>query len=118
MPLDLTAEALAYPGIDPDAVRAMCDRLGFNRLRDQILAEGYRALRDMGLPDGAWFVPVHARDGIFAPTVEHRYDYRNCHISNYGAAVDAIIARGGWCIQSRNDFRCAVKTVLLKDARA
>jgi 5'-3' exonuclease len=37
VPLDMTAAALAYPGIDTDAVRAMCGRLGFDRLRDQIL---------------------------------------------------------------------------------
>jgi putative glycosyltransferase (TIGR04372 family) len=75
------------------------DRPPIFRLPDEILAKGYRALREMGVPDGAWFVPVHSRDGIFAPTVEHVYDYRNCHISNYEAAVDAIIARGGWCIR-------------------
>jgi putative glycosyltransferase (TIGR04372 family) len=75
------------------------DRPPIFGLPDEILAKGYRTLRDMGVPDGAWFVPVHARDGVFAPTVEHVYDYRNCHISNYVAAVDAVIARGGWCIR-------------------
>jgi putative glycosyltransferase (TIGR04372 family) len=75
------------------------DRPPIFALPDEILTKGYRALREMGLPDGAWFVPVHSRDGIFAPTVDHIYDYRNCHISNYSAAVDAIIARGGWCIR-------------------
>jgi putative glycosyltransferase (TIGR04372 family) len=75
------------------------DRPPIFRLPDAILVKGYSALREMGVPEGVWFVPVHSRDGIFAPTVEHRYDYRNCHISNYGAAVDAIIARGGWCIR-------------------
>ncbi len=69
------------------------------RLPNEVLAKGYGVLSEMGVPDGAWFVPVHTRDGIFAPTVENRYDYRNCHISNYSAAVDAIIARGGWCIR-------------------
>jgi putative glycosyltransferase (TIGR04372 family) len=69
------------------------------RLPNEVLAKGYRALREMGVPDGAWFVPVHSRDGVFAPSVEHIYDYRNCTILNYGAAVDAIIARGGWCIR-------------------
>jgi putative glycosyltransferase (TIGR04372 family) len=69
------------------------------RLPNEVLAKGYGVLSEMGVPDGAWFVPIHTRDGIFAPTVENRYDYRNCHISNYSAAVDAIIARGGWCIR-------------------
>jgi len=75
------------------------DRPPIFRLPDEILERGYRAVREMGVPDGAWFVPIHARDGIFAPTVEHVYDYRNCAMANYGAAIDAIIARGGWCIR-------------------
>lgn len=37
VPLDLTAGALAYRGIDSAAVRATCDRLGFDRLRARIL---------------------------------------------------------------------------------
>src|SRR5262245_10847986 len=75
------------------------DRAAIFRLPDEILAQGRRALREMGVPEGAWFVPVHSRDGVFAPTVEHVYDYRNCAIANYAAAVDEIVARGGWCIR-------------------
>ena len=37
VPLALAEESLAYSGIDAEAVRAMCDRLGFDRLRDRIL---------------------------------------------------------------------------------
>ena len=37
VPLDLADESLAYGGIDADATRALCDRLGFDRLRDRIL---------------------------------------------------------------------------------
>jgi 5'-3' exonuclease len=37
VPLGLAEESLAYCGIDAEAVRAMCDRLGFDRLRDRIL---------------------------------------------------------------------------------
>jgi 5'-3' exonuclease len=37
VPLNLAEEALAYHGPDTNAVRAVCDRLGFDRLRDQIL---------------------------------------------------------------------------------
>jgi putative glycosyltransferase (TIGR04372 family) len=75
------------------------DRPPIFRLPDEILERGYRAVREMGVPDGAWFVPIHTRDGIFAPTVERVYDYRNCAMANYGDAIDAIIARGGWCIR-------------------
>jgi 5'-3' exonuclease len=36
-PLELPDRALAYHGPDPDTVRAFCDRLGFDQLRDRIL---------------------------------------------------------------------------------
>jgi DNA polymerase-1 len=36
-PLDLPDRALAYHGPDPDTVRAFCDRLGFDQLRERIL---------------------------------------------------------------------------------
>jgi DNA polymerase-1 len=38
VPLDLTDEALAYVGIDVPAVQSMCERFGFDRLRDRILS--------------------------------------------------------------------------------
>jgi DNA polymerase I len=38
VPLDLTREELTYRGIDTAGVRALCDRLGFDQLRDRILA--------------------------------------------------------------------------------
>lgn len=49
VPLALSDEAMRYTGIDTEAVRAFCDRLGFDRLRDQILAfaEEVRAAEGM-----------------------------------------------------------------------
>jgi 5'-3' exonuclease len=38
VPLDLAEGALLFRGIDTDAVRALCDRYGFDQLRDRILA--------------------------------------------------------------------------------
>jgi putative glycosyltransferase (TIGR04372 family) len=88
---------------EPAAYQAIVNQWGHRppifQLPDEMRAEGHRALRAMRVPEGAWFVPVHARDGFFAPAVEDRESYRNCDISNYSAAVDAIIARGGWCIR-------------------
>jgi putative glycosyltransferase (TIGR04372 family) len=64
-----------------------------------LVAAGNATLREMGLPENSWFVAVHSRDGVYSPSDEHLYSYRNCDIANYSAAVNAIIARGGWCIR-------------------
>jgi len=75
------------------------DRPPIFQLPGELFVEGRRALRDMGVPEDAWFVAVHARDSVYSPNDEYLYSYRNCRIENYSAAVDAIIARGGWCIR-------------------
>jgi putative glycosyltransferase (TIGR04372 family) len=69
------------------------------RLPGEILDKGQQILRGWGIPEGAWFVPVHARDSIYSPSDEYVHRYRNCDIANFSKAVDAIIARGGWCIR-------------------
>lgn len=58
-----------------------------------------RMLREMGVPDGAWFVCVHAREGGYSPSDENVHSYRNVDIADYGPAMDRIVARGGWCIR-------------------
>jgi putative glycosyltransferase (TIGR04372 family) len=60
---------------------------------------GRKALREMGLPDGAWFVCLHAREGGYSPADEHLHSYRNVDIGSFDQAVAAIVSRGGWCIR-------------------
>lgn len=60
---------------------------------------GERCLREMGLPDGAWFVCLHARGGGYSPADEHYHSYRNVDISTYEKAIAYIRMRGGWCIR-------------------
>lgn len=60
---------------------------------------GREALRGMGLPDDAWFVCLHAREGGYSPVDEHHHSYRNVEISTYDRAIEDIVARGGWCIR-------------------
>jgi len=88
-------QAVHYPRI----VEQWGDRPPIFQLPGELFVEGRRALRDMGVPEDAWFVAVHARDSVYSPNDEYLYSYRNCRIENYSAAVDAIIARGGWCIR-------------------
>jgi putative glycosyltransferase (TIGR04372 family) len=87
--------AVLYPLITAQ----WADRPPLFRLPDEMLARGRTALHQMGVPEGAWFVPVHSRDGVYKARGENKQSYRNCQIANYSAAVDAIIARGGWCVR-------------------
>jgi hypothetical protein len=61
--------------------------------------KGRRALRDLGLPEDAWYVCVHSRDGGYSPRDEHLHSYRNSDIENYRLAIQAIVANGGWCVR-------------------
>ena len=65
--------------------------------RDQRL--GLDCVEKMGLPENAWFVCVHSRDGAYSPGDEHLHSYRNSDIDSYILAMKAITERGGWCIR-------------------
>jgi putative glycosyltransferase (TIGR04372 family) len=61
------------------------------------LRRGKALLKEMGVPEGAWFVAIHCRTEDFAPTEDQ--EYRNCKIETLNLAIDEIIKRGGWCIR-------------------
>lgn len=58
---------------------------------DRAFGEG--VLREMGIPDGAWFVAAHARHAMGCRAVN------NVDISTYFAAFRAIADRGGWVLR-------------------
>lgn len=60
---------------------------------------GRAILREMSLPDDAWFVCLHAREGGYSPADELYHSYRNVDIGSYNQAMADIRARGGWCIR-------------------
>lgn len=60
---------------------------------------GEDCLRKMGVPEGAWFVCVHAREGGYFPAGERLHDYRNVNIDTMIPAMKEIVRRGGWCIR-------------------
>ena len=60
---------------------------------------GERFLRELGLPAGAWFVCVHAREGGYSPRDESVHNYRNASIASLMPAMREIVRRGGWCIR-------------------
>ena len=62
-------------------------------------ARGQEALRQLGLPAGAWFVCVHSREGGYSAYDEHSHNFRNSRIEDYALAIRYIVAQGGWCIR-------------------
>ena len=54
---------------------------------------------ELGLPNTAWFVCIHARTGSYSEIDEPIQSYRNCNIENYTLAINDIVSRGGWVIR-------------------
>jgi putative glycosyltransferase (TIGR04372 family) len=75
------------------------ERAPIFEITDDLSKRGTDALLALGVPEGAWFVCVHARDGAFSPGDESWHSFRNSDISTYDLAIDEIIRRGGWCIR-------------------
>jgi len=63
-------------------------------------ARGRDALRQLGLPDGAWFVGLHVREGgFYKESKGATNDYRNANIEDCYDAIREITARGGYVIR-------------------
>ena len=75
------------------------DREPLLRLSEVEIARGEAQLRVLGIPEGAWFVCVHSREGGYSPVDEWAHSYRNANITDYTEAIRAIVARGGWCVR-------------------
>ena len=56
-------------------------------------------LESLGIPRGAWFVCVHAREGGFSPQDEATHAHRNASIEALVPAMREIVRRGGWCVR-------------------
>ncbi len=54
---------------------------------------GYRLLRELGVPEGAWFVGLHVRDD------KSRLNLRNADIGTYHLAIEETARRGGWVLR-------------------
>jgi len=69
------------------------------KLKENHRIEGQEVLRNLGVPDDAWFVCVHARSGAFSPEDESVQGYRNVSIESMIPAMQEIVRLGGWCIR-------------------
>ena len=79
------------------------DRPPLFSLRPDHAAAGEACLREMGIPEGAWFVCVHVREGGYSPADQGHHAYRDADIANYRDAIEEIVRRGGWCIRMGDD---------------
>lgn len=68
-------------------------------LTDQDQAWSKTALRDLGMPDDAWFVCVHVREAGFSPADEAAHAHRNGDPHAVLPAIAEIVKRGGWCVR-------------------
>lgn len=70
------------------------------RRRDEDRDFGAAKLRELGVPDSAWFVCIHVREpGFWQRWDRHHASIRNAHIDSYFPAMQAIVGRGGWVIR-------------------
>ncbi len=59
-----------------------------------------RALRLLGLPEGAWYVCLHVREPGFHKGWNTLYpSMRDANIDDYLSAIDLIVKSGGWVIR-------------------
>jgi putative glycosyltransferase (TIGR04372 family) len=63
-------------------------------LTDEHRKQGYRLLRNFGVPERAWFAGLHVREGN-----DRMRDVRNADITTYRLAVEEIAKRGGWVVR-------------------
>lgn len=58
-----------------------------------------KALQELGVPEGAWFVCVHVREPGFSPADEELHAHRNANIKNIIPAIQEITRRNGWVVR-------------------
>jgi putative glycosyltransferase (TIGR04372 family) len=91
--------AMTEPSCSYDVEGRWRGRRPLLTLKEQHRRDGQDTLVKMGIPQNAWFVCIHSREGGYSPTDEHVHDYRNSPIEDYIPAMQEIVRRGGWCIR-------------------
>lgn len=83
----------------PQILQLWGDRPPSIPVSDAMQDNGRARLAEMGVPEGAWFVCVHVREGGYSPGDEQAHAHRNADVGSYHQAIEAITARGGWVIR-------------------
>jgi putative glycosyltransferase (TIGR04372 family) len=81
----------------PEIYRRYSGRPPLLTLSEADLVRGRAALARLGIPEDAWFVCVHCREGGFYDDDAH--SYRNASIASFAEAMATITAAGGWCVR-------------------
>ena len=69
------------------------------KLRPEDERWGAKMLEALGVPGGASFVCMHAREGGYSPVDEATHAHRNGSVEALVPAMQEIVRRGGWCIR-------------------
>jgi len=69
------------------------------QLPPDIELRGQTALRQLGMPLGAWFVALHVREGTWDGRHPGMHAIRNAAIATYLPAIAEITSRGGWVVR-------------------
>ena len=75
------------------------DRAPLLALTDEHRAAGEAALRNLGIPEDAWYVCLHAREGGYSQEDERVHSYRNTDVLRLIPTIEYIVSRGGWCVR-------------------
>ncbi len=68
-------------------------------LKDQDYERGWQCLRELGIPENAWFVCLHAREAGWNDKDSQKERFRNVDIKTYIPAIKAVVDAGGWVIR-------------------
>lgn len=70
------------------------------RLSQAQLDHGREGLRSLGIPEEAWFVCLHVREGGYLKEAPNSAESaRNADVMTYLPAVEEIVRRGGWVVR-------------------
>lgn len=75
------------------------DREPLVALSDRQKQAGRAVMAQLGIPEDAWFVCMHVREGGYSPGDEVVHNYRNADITTYAQAAQEIAGRGGWIVR-------------------
>jgi len=61
---------------------------------------GLEQLKQLGMPEGAWWVCLHIREGSFRTRSVYMNSFRDVDPMSYMDAVQAVVERGGWVVRT------------------